>query len=174
MEAAPGRRSAGRMLMIVGIPNAIVGLALFIAAFVLSMVLAVALVSSWGSSTGDPMGDLCMVLVILLLIFLLIAVIVVMTITGVFSLGLIGMSVAGYYAMRGVHYRRSMVLGVSGAVVSGIVGSILLVLGAVIIAGYSSWVGVVPIAGALFEILTLALSIISLRRIARAKSTFAF
>lgn len=166
------RKRSGTTLLIVGIPNSMAGLLVFIASLALAVVMGVIVVSMWGDSTGDAIGDLCIVfLIIFFLIFLVVALIVVL-LSGIFSLGLLALTISGYYAIKGRRYGRMMALAITGIVISSLTGIFSLMIGMIVLVGNDVWAGLAIMLFGIFEIACSILAILSVMGIRSTRSTF--
>jgi hypothetical protein len=123
------RKAAGIMLLVIGIPNTLVGVALFLAGVVGAVILGITIISMLitDPSSDAPFAELCwifiMILIILAFILLLGAVIVV----GFLSLGFISQIIAGYFALKGKRFGWTMALSIFGTVTSFLAPCVILV-----------------------------------------------
>jgi len=167
------RRTAGKLLLAIGIPNGLAGLVAFIASSGGAVVLFVVLVGILtGDGSSNPVGDICLIVIAILLVAVLFLALIAMLVSGAFSIGLMGLSIAGYHAIKGTRYRRTLALTVIGIVASVAIASLLL-LGSILM--FTKGEPIFAVLGLLlsaFELLCSGLAVWAATTIVSARSTF--
>ncbi|MBN1389849.1 MAG: hypothetical protein JXA22_04305 [Candidatus Thermoplasmatota archaeon] len=165
------RKRAGIMSLIVGIPNFILAVLMTFGGIALSVILGFIVYGLLNDSGGDdPWKELCIVLILILFIGLLIAAVVFTLISLLFAMGVGGQTIGGWYALKGRHYIRSLVLTMIGSVVSLLAG--LCLLGVGVLGDLSTSLRVVTIAFGVYEIASSGVTLTSFIMLLGTKETF--
>jgi len=166
------RRIAGMVSVAFGIPNLILGL-LFsfsgIAAAILLGVLAFAMYND-DSGSDNPLGQICIVMLIIILIALIIAAVLFTIIALVFAAAMAGQSLGGYYAIKGIHFGRSVTLIFLGSLIALMVGVSSIIGG--LNSGLKDPSDYGYLAFGVFEVLSFVASLVSGIIVLQARSTF--
>ncbi|MBN1540144.1 MAG: hypothetical protein JW939_08375 [Candidatus Thermoplasmatota archaeon] len=165
------RRTAGLMSLIVGIPNFILAVLMTFGGIAVTVILGIIVFGLLNDSGGDdPFRELCIVLILIIFIALLIAAVIFTLISLLFALGVGGQTIGGWYAFKGKHYGRSLVLTMIGSLVSLLAGICLLGFGA--LGEIETWARIVMIALGLYEVGASGVTLASFIMLLGTKETF--
>lgn len=117
---ASKRKAAGIMLLIIGIPNSFVGLALLIGGIIGVVMIAIVVVSMLftNPSSDSAFAGLCWIFIIILLIILLVLLLVGVIVVAFLSLGFVAQVIAGYLALKGKRFGWTLALSIFGTIAS--------------------------------------------------------
>lgn len=165
------RKMASVISMSFGIPNLVVaaGVALMgLAATILLGVIVFKLLTT--DSSDEPLAGLCIVMLLIIFIALLIVAVLLTFVAVVFAVFMGGQSIGGYYAYKGINYKRSVGLIFGGSVMAFImaIGMILFAVGT----GMKDLPQWIALFFGIFELISFAGSLISGIMLIKTKSTF--
>ena len=117
---ASKRKAAGIMLLIIGIPNSLVGLALLVGGIIGVVMVTIVIVSMMftNPSSDSAFAGLCWIFIIILFIILLVLILVGIIVVAFLSLGFVAQVIAGYLALKGKRFGWTLALSIFGTITS--------------------------------------------------------
>jgi len=117
-------KMAGIASIAFGIPNLLMGILFSFSGIAVAIILGVIAFPMYNddSNTDNPLGQICVVFLIIMLILLLVAAVLFTIVAIIFALAMAGQSVGEYYAMKEIHFGRSVILIFIGSFIALMVG----------------------------------------------------
>lgn len=154
------RKIAGWVSFGLGFPNLLFGAFLTFGGIIAAIFLGVIAVSAYREGPPEgALGALCLMMLLILLVVLIIIALIFSVISAIFAIAMAGQSIGGYYAIKGIHYVRSITLIFIGSAVALITG--VFIIANIINSEAGSLIKIGTLAFGIFELISFLGTMIS-------------
>ncbi len=165
------RRIAGIMSLSVGIPNLVLALLVSLGGLAATIGLGILVFAFYSGDSGDnPFGALCLVMLVILFIALMLMALVLTIISVIFAIAMGGQTIGGYFAFKGVNFKRTIALIFMGSFAALLMGMVLLIYA--LSHGLRDIIHLISFGLGIFEMISFVTSLISGILVIGTRSTF--